>query len=90
MLAVYKAGQFSRKDEQEFWGPMIAEVERLRGVPGSSSDAIVADEDFEMDNSQDPDFEPGSDAESGEGGDGGGTDVELDEAAQGEGETGPV
>jgi hypothetical protein len=90
MVVVYKAGQFTRKDEKEFWGPLIAEIEQLRvvqadiqGVPDSSSNVIDVDEDFEMDNSQDPDFETDSGAESGEGngdGDGdGGTGVEQDE-----------
>lgn len=92
MLAVYKAGEFTREEEKRFWGPLIAEVEQLRGVqaeiqgaPGSSSNVIDVDEDFEMDNSQDPDFEPDSDAESGEGRGDGRTDVEQDE-----GETGLV
>jgi len=83
MLAAYKAKEFSLEEERRFWGPVIAEVERLRGVPGSSNNATVVDEDFEMDNSQDPDFEPGSDAEFGGGGDDSGTDVEQDEGETG-------
>lgn len=87
MLAAYKANEVPPGDEELFWAPLIAEVEKLRGVPGSSS---AVDEDFEMDNSQDPDFEPGSDAGLGEDEDEDGTDVEQYEAAQDGDETGPV